>query len=121
MLFIIESAKKPNARPCRNAVKLKNVTYVDVRYVGDPSEVIHCGQDDSWWFGEGKNHRKENGLIKRDFEKSNNSIWVLELSSLEGLTELAEEINHSLLLNLNTKDSHYLESNNYITIKDSYL
>ena len=38
------------------------------------------------WYGDGSNHRKENGLIVRDMQES--TRWVIDIESLEQLMDL---------------------------------
>lgn len=57
---------------------------IDERTVDDPMKNKYIGED---WYKEGKNHRVENGHIKRDFEDKH---WFIDIESLEDLMELYE-------------------------------
>lgn len=77
MKFIIVRTSA-HEKPCDEAVR-ENYVKVDIRTVDDPSKLPYGGAN---WYSEGRNHRVENGMIKRDTDAD---AWFLELSSLDEL------------------------------------
>jgi hypothetical protein len=69
--------------PYYGAVK-RSIPMVDVRSTDDPANVPAYGGKTEWWFGEGENHRVDNGNIKRDFP---GDVWVLECDGIDKLVE----------------------------------
>ena len=62
--------------------------YVDERTVDDPAK-LRCKHD---WYERGKNHRVEDGHIKRDLT---HAVWCI---SVIDLMQFAEEVGEQLIL-----------------------
>ena len=73
--------------PIEEAIRGKYI-YVDERTCDDPSKIHHYKGDTKWWYEEGKNHRVENGHIKRDIEREG---WLIVINSLEQLVDLSKK------------------------------
>lgn len=98
MKFIIERTSvhydeiTEENKPCEEAYK-GQYTYVDTRtcdcptkilmYYGDPEKALND------WFGEGSNHRVENGRIKRDLFTED--TWFIDINSLDALINFKEK------------------------------
>lgn len=80
--------------PCAGA-KLEKYIKLDVRTVDDPSKVTTYGGKKDWWYREGRNHRKENGQIVREFV---DEAWFVEINTIEQLWTILEK-HKSLRLN----------------------
>jgi hypothetical protein len=89
MKFLISRTSVWEGQPCEEAT-LEPYTRVDERTVDDPAKlpIGNPNQQTDWWFSEGKNHRVENGHIKRDFD---DQTWFVEINSLEELTEFSKK------------------------------
>jgi len=59
--------------------------YVDERIVDDPKKINAYGHTEAWWYGEGTNHRVENGHIKRDLEPE--AVYVVEIPDIWAFVE----------------------------------
>ena len=57
---------------------------VDERTVSDPALLRKGSQD---WYKEGRNHRVENGRIRRDFDGED---WFIEINSLDELAAFSK-------------------------------
>jgi len=73
-------------KPCEEAY-LDKYIYTDERQINDPSKFYYKENKENW-YKEGKNHRVEDGHIKRDFE---NEAYFININSLEELNELSNK------------------------------
>lgn len=73
-------------RPCDEATQ-EIVVLVDERTVDDPKKLNGIGTPQEW-VEHGKNHRVENGHIKRDLERIG---WTVKLNSLKDLVEFSKK------------------------------
>ncbi len=73
--------------PCEDAVRFPCVR-VDERTTDDPSKIKAHEGDTDWWTNEGRNHRIEDGHIKRDFDGAD---WYVEIENLEALIAFGEK------------------------------
>lgn len=81
MKFQLTKTSSYEGKPHRKAKKEK-IVRIDERTTDDPSKIPSGGHTSDWWYKDGRNHRVENGRIKRDFDAE---IWVIEINSLEDL------------------------------------
>ena len=58
---------------------------VDERTTDAPEKVPSHNGETEWWYEKGRNHRVEDGHIKRDFDAQ---AWFIEINSLEELLAL---------------------------------
>lgn len=75
-------------RPHQHAFSV-SVIRVDERSVDCPSRVPFNFGETSWWYGEGTNHRVEDGHIKRDMGYDN--CWAIKISSIDELMIFIEQ------------------------------
>lgn len=76
MRFHISRRSTYNKKPCREARKHTYV-WTDWRTASDPAKIpAYLGQDTSWWYDEGRNHRVEKGMIGRDFDRKG---WFVDM------------------------------------------
>lgn len=61
-------------KPCKEAYKKQYVT-IDERTTSDPKKI-------KGWYEVGRNHRVENGRLKRDFDYEG---WFVEIKDLDAL------------------------------------
>ena len=73
--------------PCKEAYR-RAYTRVDERTVDDPSKIQMLKRHPERWYSEGKNHRVENGHIKRDFD---DEAWFIEVKDLDALNALPKK------------------------------
>ena len=71
-------------KPCEGAT-FEPYTRIDERTVDDPMKNKHIGKS---WYQQGKNHRVENGHIKRDFD---GMAWFMEINSVDDLVAFAKK------------------------------
>lgn len=74
-------------KPCKEARKEAFVR-VDERTVDDPRKIPVYIDSDGGWYNDGRNHRVENGHIKRDFDDEH---FVIEINSLDELMEFVKK------------------------------
>ena len=86
---------------------------IDERVVDSP-EKLNFPNAVKNWYGEGKNHRVENGHIKRDLE--GRKAWFIDINTLEELINLQREIDCELVIG-DYYDNHNIT---FIEIYDSY-
>jgi hypothetical protein len=68
--------------PCDGAFRAAYVR-VDERGTDAPDKIpYYVGKDSAWWFSEGRNHRVEDGHIKRNFD---DEAWFVEIEDLAAL------------------------------------
>jgi hypothetical protein len=70
-------------QPCNEAY-IDTYVRVDERTVDNPEKLNGIGNKKDW-YENGKNHRVENGHIKRDFD---DKAYFIDINSLEELTDL---------------------------------
>lgn len=70
-----------DAPPCEGVVDLPCIR-VDERIKDDPAKIEFYKGKTDWWYKQGRNHRVEDGRIKRDFD---DRAWYVEIDSLEAL------------------------------------
>jgi len=114
MKFQIKRTSSWGNKPCDEAF-LDKYTRIDARTTDDPCK-IPCYFDNpekakKMWFGEGSNHRVENGWIKRDFEDEG---WFIEINSLEELMKFHEKYGNLVI------NSDYSSSISTLEIYDDY-
>lgn len=82
MLFSEEDA------PCEGAFR-EEYKFVDERIIYDPADLPprHGLTGTEWWYAEGKNHRVEDGHIKRDLVGTG---WFIDIPNLEALLEFVQ-------------------------------
>jgi hypothetical protein len=95
--------------PCDGAV-LEDCAYVDVRTVDCPTKILaYQGNPEKAkyeWYKKGKNHRVENGFIKRDLD---DKAWFIEINSLEEMVELMKRVENPIILQSSYKNDNFLE------------
>ena len=70
--------------PCVGAIQEEHV-YIDRRTAARPEDIpAHRGKSD-WWYGEGTNHRVEDGQIVRD--KGTILDWVIDIPAMDDLLQ----------------------------------
>ena len=85
--YIVERTSNPifaTKAPCQGAEK-RFIRYVDERTVDDPKKISGYGHTEDWWYSKGKNHRVENGHIKRDLEPE--AVYIVEIPDLWAFVE----------------------------------
>lgn len=94
MRFAIGRTSRPDdVGPCEEAYRDKCIT-VDERGADDPAKVpAHRGQSD-WWCERGKNHRIEDGHIKRDFDGEG---WFIDIETLDELLSFIAKYEQAVL------------------------
>lgn len=70
--------------PCKGAFKEEYIR-IDERAIDDPMKNNFIG---AAWYTEGRNHRVEDGNIKRDFL---DVTWFIEFNSLDDLLQFTKE------------------------------
>lgn len=82
MKFIVKrtSIWQDDVQPCPESI-LEPTTRIDERTVDDPKK-IPAGDMTEEWYATGKNHRVENGHIKRNFDDQR---WFIEIKDLADL------------------------------------
>lgn len=106
MKFLITrtSRKYVEQPPCEEARAEKYVV-VDRRSVDDPRKftAYRHNPDEAMqmWYGDGSNHRVENGMIVRDMQER--IRWVIDIENLEQLMELQRKYGELIL---NTDDNN---------------
>lgn len=86
MKFVI-SRTSDSGQPCKEAFSGKGIR-IDERTTDDPAKIVAYGGKTEWWYGDGKNHRVENGHIKRDIE---HTFWFIEIATLDDLLKFIGE------------------------------
>ena len=82
--YITRTSMWSDEKPCKEAVREKYV-WVDERCASAPEDIpAFKDRPTDWWYGEGNNHRVENGCIKRDMEAEG---WFIEISGLKELID----------------------------------
>ena len=89
MKFIVSRTSKffsdedisEESKPCKEAVGVTDLTYMDWRIVKTLEECHHLLN----FFDGGINHREEDGKVVREFP--NSSRWLIELNSLEEMLD----------------------------------
>ena len=83
MRFVVSrtSCWDSDVAPCEEAKRIK-VVRVDERTTDDPAKIPSNKGQSEWWYKEGRNHRVENGRIRRDFD---DKAWVVTIKSLDAL------------------------------------
>jgi hypothetical protein len=94
MLFIIEKTsllrdEKPHDRAVR-----KSCVYTDIIY-GLIKDNPFYKQHPQRWYGEGINHREEDGNSIRDYVREK---WFIEINSLEELLAISSEVDYGLTI-----------------------
>lgn len=88
MLFRISRTSICEGKPCDEAISMTTVR-IDERGVDDPAKIrAYYGENTDWWYSNGRNHRVENGHIKRDFD---DEAWYVEISSLDELMKFIDK------------------------------
>lgn len=83
MRFVVSrtSLWSDETAPCEEAKRVK-VVRVDERTADDPAKIPSAKGKSEWWYEAGRNHRVENGRIRRDFD---DNAWVINIRSLKDL------------------------------------
>lgn len=78
-------------KPCDEAF-IDSYVRIDVRNVDDPLKIPYYKGNielvNKDWYGEGRNHRVENGCIMRDFD---DKAWFINISTLKELNEFIKK------------------------------
>lgn len=78
-------------KPCEESFKSSYIR-IDERNTDDPVKIGRYKGNKELankdWYGEGKNHRVENGHIKRDY---NDETWFVEINDLQQLNEFIDK------------------------------
>ena len=95
-------------KPCPEATE-EDYIRIEERTVDDPKKIPAHNGTDGDWYRKGKNHRVENGCIRRDF--GGNKRWVVELKSIQALIEFAQKYGDIIIgsLSYNGKDIPSIE------------
>ena len=97
-LYIVSRTSCPsNAsdKPCDEAFQVQ-IKDVDCRYTDDPRKVLAYNDPKcDWWYKEGKNHRVEDGMIKRDF--GTQTVWAVQIEQLADLMKFIEKYGDCVL------------------------
>jgi hypothetical protein len=80
-------------KPCDEAFR-KAYVKTDVRGTDNPAKVPAYKGESTWWYSEGKNHRVEDGRIKRDFDAEH---WFITANSLDELMALFDKYGGALI------------------------
>ena len=111
MKFRIDRASSWRDKPCKEA-RQESVIRVDERTTDDPKKIpLSERESPNWWYESGKNHRVENGHIKRDFD---DTAWVVDVNTLEELLKLRRKYGDLIL-------HHHDDDLPGITIYDDYM
>ncbi len=87
--------------PCEGAFKEER-SYTDTRNVDSPDKLGKISR--KWWFRMGRNHRVENGEIKRDFDVIE---WFVDISSLDSLIEFIDKHGDIVITPVGATDEVY--------------
>jgi hypothetical protein len=98
-------------KPCSRAKK-ENCIYVDERDVSSPELLKYDNAVESW-YSSGKNHRVENGHIKRDIYTT---AWFIEINTLEDLLKFIKKHGNCII----TQSDWLIKSCPSIEIYDTY-
>jgi hypothetical protein len=103
-------------KPCGEAFK-ENYTRIDERSFDEPVKIpFYNGNKEraeNDWYGSGRNHRTENGRIKRDFD---DVAWFIEINSLEELFDFVNKYKEKIVFGTSYDNKEIFE----IEIYDSY-
>lgn len=100
MKYMIFRTSDFDNKPCEEAYLDKYIS-IDERAVDAPSKIID-GDD---WYKEGKNHRIENGHIKRDFEDEE---YFIDIDSLEKLNNLSSKYGEIIISSSGDNEKKYM-------------
>lgn len=111
MKFEIRKYSEWKEKPCENAIK-ETYSVIDTRSVNDPYKIWSTEEEvQKFWYGNGTNHRVENGKIKRDLEEE--FYWVIEINNIEELIELQEKYGEIAI-----NEDNYYTLHKLIVLKD---
>ena len=95
MKFRVERTRMSDDKPCDGAYESDYIR-VDEWEVDDPFKLkssYYCYGEK--WYKQGKNHRVEDGHIKRDLDDHG---WFIDIESLEELVKLMERVGENIII-----------------------
>lgn len=91
MIFLITRTSDWDTKPCDEAFEM-DYTRIDERIIDDPF-IISCDPQRDW-YGVGRNHRVENGHLKRDITSKR---WFVEFIDFGGLVAFTRKYGECII------------------------